>query len=313
MHEGIVTRRNVVAEVGSSAFTRLVGSGVLRPAFRGIYLLRAVPRSDDAVRRRAALVYADRSPAADRLPAYLCCQSAATEWALPLPLPKEVSVGVPRGRTVARQAGLVVHGHDLPADAIVTRRDVRLVTIHQALVQAFGTLDRDDRRQLVIRSVQDRLVAPERIRASMRRTTPGRAELRELLTLTESGSHSELEITALATVLDRYGLSTVFVQQFSRATSQRSIPMDFAAVEHRLNLETDGSRYHTDPPQRRADVRRDLDLSRQGWVVIRCQYENVTDEPERVAAALLVALQQRGWTAKPTTTAGRLLLATLAE
>lgn len=132
-----------------------------------------------------------------------------------------------------------------------------------------------------------------------------------MLSLAESGSHSELEIAAMSRVLVAYGLATLFQRQFTPALPGRRVTMDFAAPAYRVNLETDGSRYHSRPAQRRADVRRDLDLGRHQWAVIRCQYENVMDEPDRVAAAIMSQLVQRGWTDAPSTTAGRLLRATL--
>jgi very-short-patch-repair endonuclease len=313
MYDEILTRRAALTDLSPTELQRLVRAGTLHHTFRGVYIKSNGRRGNvtPAAVRRAALTYADLAPAAARYPAYLCCHSAAAESELPTPHLSEVSVGVPRGRIVTDQPGLLIHRHGVDEASLVIRNGVRLVDRHLALAQAFTVLPKDERRQLVIRSIQERLVAPDLVRQAISRTARHRRELLDLLALTEAGSHSELEIAAMSRVLIRYGVAHEFEQQYSQAMPRRHTPMDFAAVALRINLEADGSRYHSRPEQRRDDVRRDLDLKRHKWAVIRCQYENVLDEPERVAAALLVELLERGWTGRPTTGEGRLLLATL--
>ncbi|MEP7054369.1 MAG: DUF559 domain-containing protein [Actinomycetota bacterium] len=315
MYDGVLTRRTALIDLSPTALNRLIRTGALLPAFRGVLISSPTSggRADPMLLRRAGLAYADIPHSSTELPAYLCCASAAAEWDLPVPSLPDVFVGVPRTRVVAKQPGLHVHRHDIQEDQVAIRNGVRLVNRHCALVQAFTVLETDDRRQLVIRSVQRGLVSADLAVAATTAATRHRKEFLELIALTRAGSHSELEIKALSRVLARYGIAELFQQQYADALPSQHAPMDFAVVAFRLNLETDGSRYHTDPEQRRWDVRRDLDLKRLRWTVIRCQYENVVDEPERVAAAVLSELLQRGWQGRPTTAAGRLLLATLRE
>jgi very-short-patch-repair endonuclease len=312
--DGIIWRRSVLRNMRPDQFNALVKVGRLRRVFHGLYVdVVAVAAVEwGAVLRRAGLQFADgERPADSDESSYLCCWSAAEEWDLPVEAANGVSVGVPRKRTVSKQDGLTIHRHDCAETRIAQRGGVRVVPLELAVVQAFRALPKDARRQLVIRSVQANKVYADRVRPYISRTTPHRAELLELLALAEAGGHSELEIKALKSVFRRFGIQAVFRQQFATAIPGRSTPMDFAAPDLHLNIEADGSKYHSSPERRSADVRRDLDLSRHRWKVLRCLYENVVDEPERVAAAIIGALLERGWTGRPTTARGRLLYAKL--
>jgi hypothetical protein len=278
--DGIIWRRAALRTMRADQFNVLVKIGRLVRAFRGLYLDEVTVAGMDrgAVLRRAGLQFADgeRPPDSDDS-SYLCCWSAAEEWDLPLEALLGISVSVPRERTVTKQYGLAIHRHACQPSQIRQRRGVRVVPLELALVQAFSALPKDARRQLVIRSIQDRKVYADRVRPYISRTTPRRAELLDLLALAEAGAHSELEIKALLAVFRRYGIHGVFCQQFADAIPERSVPMDFAAPDLHLNIEADGSKYHSAPDRRSADVRRDLDLSRHRWKVLRCLYENVVD------------------------------------
>jgi very-short-patch-repair endonuclease len=166
---------------------------------------------------------------------------------------------------------------------------------------------------MVIRSLQDELTSGEEVRKYVTGNIRSRRQLLGLLELAENGSHSELEIIALHKVMQRFGLAHLFRQQHVARVQGFSIAMDFAAVEFKLDFETDGSRYHSSPRARSRDNKRDLALRTAGWHVLRALYEQVVDHPEQVASAILSLLVERGWTGKPKTTQGRLLLASLSR
>lgn len=306
MYDGVVTRRELLQAITRSALDTLVSSGQLLPLFRGVYAdATSHGESPGATRRRAGLVYADGGEKREEDDqAYLCCISGAEEWQLPLDGNYGVFVAVPQKRTIATQPGLHAHTHAAVEKAVRTRGDVRVVAIETALIQAFSCLPREKGRELVIRSVQGSRVSAQRVRQAVLATTPGRAALLEVLELAEGGSHSELEIKALKGVIRRFGLGHLFERQFSAAIPGRHIPMDFAAVDWKVNVETDGSKYHGPSDQRSADLIRDLDLRTVRWDVIRCLYEHVVGNPERIAAGIIGTLLEHGWTGRPTTVAG---------
>jgi very-short-patch-repair endonuclease len=306
MYDGVLRRQELLQAMGRAAFDLLINSGQLLPAFRGVYLDAAThAQSPGRTRRRAGLEYADGGVKREEgASAYFCCISAAEEHHLPVEGVHDVFVALPKKRTVAKQPGMRTHTHAAVEETVRTRRDVRLVPIETALIQAFSCLPREKGRQLVIRSVQDGRVSACRVREAVLATTPGRAELLEVLELAEGGSHSELEIKALTGVMRRFGLAHVFERQYSDAIPDRYVPMDFAAVDLKVNVETDGSKYHGPSAQRSADLIRDLDLRALRWDVVRCLHEHVVGHPERIAARIIGTLLEHGWTGRPTTVAG---------
>lgn len=66
--------------------------------------------------------------------------------------------------------------------------------------------------------------------------------------------------------------------------------VDFLWREARLVVETDGYRYHRGRQAFEDDRARDLDLRSQGYDVLHFSYRQVTEEPERVGAAVRDAL-----------------------
>ena len=63
--------------------------------------------------------------------------------------------------------------------------------------------------------------------------------------------------------------------------------------ERRLVVELDGYAYHSSRASFAADRRRDRELQRRGFVVLRFTYQEITDEPDAVASALLAHLARR--------------------
>jgi very-short-patch-repair endonuclease len=72
-----------------------------------------------------------------------------------------------------------------------------------------------------------------------------------------------------------------------------SYEVDFLWRAERLVAELDGYAYHSSREQFAADRRRDRELQRRGYVVLRFTYEEVTREPEAVLAALRAELAKR--------------------
>lgn len=312
MYPGIVVRQQALQHVSASGFRDLVASDRLRRLFRGIYLDTQAQFKTDALVRRAALAYADRNIADSRAPAFLCCESAGAEWTLACCRPAPVTVSVPRPRSVRPHAGLVIHRHKC-TDIVTNRDGVRLVPLARALVQSFGRLPPEGGREMVLRAVQDGMTHVAAVRPHISHNQPKRGELIDLLSLAGDGSHSVLEIAAVEGVIGRFGLSSVFEQQYAVGLAGRGVVMDFATAQFKVNLETDGSRYHSSPEARRRDSARDLELRRDGWYVVRALYEQVIDHPEQIATALMSILVERGWTGRPDTNEGRLALASLTS
>lgn len=66
--------------------------------------------------------------------------------------------------------------------------------------------------------------------------------------------------------------------------------VDFAWLEHRLVVETDGYAFHADRNTYRTDRRRTNAFVLDGWRVLRFTWEDVMHQPETVVAAVRAAL-----------------------
>ena len=123
----------------------------------------------------------------------------------------------------------------------------------------------------------------------------GVAQLRAVL-----GEH------AIGTTLTRPGLEELTLAVFDRAGIPRphvnvlltcrpgvAWEVDFLWRSERLVLETDGARFHRTPRQIERDRRKEADLVRAGYQVLRASYQQVRYDSRAVAPMILAALADR--------------------
>lgn len=77
------------------------------------------------------------------------------------------------------------------------------------------------------------------------------------------------------------------VSQLHIASAERSYYVDFAWPEHGLIVECDSMLAHSTPEQLQSDLRRQNDLIRLGWTLLRFTYWDVVDRPTYVGESLL--------------------------
>jgi len=116
------------------------------------------------------------------------------------------------------------------------------------------------------------------------------ARARQVLLLCDPANGSVLE-TVLRVRMALAGLSG-FASQYE-VTGPRGQPVfrvDFCAEAVRLEIETDGARWHPDPPR---DQARDHALAARGWRVLRFTWAQVVYEPELLLELIREALECR--------------------
>ena len=211
--------------------------------------------------------------------------SALTVWRL-APESDPVHVSVPAGRRALRRPGLVVHrAQDVPTDHL---GPYPVTDLARSLVDAWGLAHgATSRRRLievsrgaVIGALRDRRIRSRELRAEVLRrpALPGRARLRELVTLVEEGCQSELEVWGVREVLRAPGMPR-FVQQHAVALPFGTVHLDAAVPELKVAIELDGAAFHGSPEARERDTRRDVALAALGWVVLRFSYRRLATEP----------------------------------
>ena len=76
-------------------------------------------------------------------------------------------------------------------------------------------------------------------------------------------------------------------------TSRRAFELDFALIDHRVDLEVDGWAHHSSRRAFEADHERDAELAAAGWHVLRFTWHEVTERPSWVAARIDALLRLR--------------------
>jgi hypothetical protein len=256
---GVVSRRQMLdVGLGEAAIARRVQAGRLYRVHRGVYAVGHRGLSNEG-RWMAAVLACGPG-------AVLSHRSAACLWRLLPAVEETIDVSVPTDGGRKRRSGIRIHRTLAMAPRSCTSRKGIPVT------------------------------APERTIADLRRVvTP--AVLRRAIRQAETfGMQTGLGAKTVATrseLEDRFlGLCwrhrlpapevNVWIDRYE---------VDFLWREQRLIVETDGYRFHRGSQAFEDDHTRDLELRALGYAVHRFTYRQVTEMPQRVAAAVRKALR----------------------
>lgn len=205
----------------------------------------------------------------------LTCLAALRVHGCWVPRAPGVHVRVADGVAVARRPGVQVHW---TPERVTPGVDSVLDALTSALVCS-------DLRTLVVivdSLVNRGLVPPQHVRAILATTPRGR----RALGLHDPRAESGIE-TLIRLALRRHRV---------RARSQVVIPgvgrVDFV-IGDRLVLEADGYEWHGDRAAFEQDRKRDRELVRRGYIVIRATYAQVVEELDALVLAVLDVLRRR--------------------
>lgn len=290
MDDLITTAQALAQGLSHSDIRRLITTGAWLHLVRGVY---AIANSDvplAALRRRAALVLAGDD-------GWLYGASALAEWGRAVGDQEVVHLAMVRTGITISGRGVVVH-RTTAATPWVERDGVRLERFESAVISAFvATPDDRDRQELLCRAVRERRTTTARLRvaAGARGRFRGSRRFAAILALVELGCRSPIEIDYYLLVELPFGLPA--------GERQRPLPRrrggrigaaygDVYYPELKLLVELDGSADHSDE-NRRADLRRDLDLAALGIVTVRLTGRQVREEAALTARLLLDAFAER--------------------
>jgi very-short-patch-repair endonuclease len=260
-------------------------------------------RADDAaVRRRAALAYADggssrqpRSPGGEGGGGALSHTSALAVWGLVNGQDLEREHVTVAHRSTPRSRGWLVVHHSLEAPQAVMRDGFAVTRLEQSLVDAWSCLPAARRRAPVIAAVNGRLTTAQRLGDALAAAPKltGRAELRGLLAKLAAGCRSALEIWGDDHVFASHGMPG-FARQVPIRLDHYTAYLDVYHEETRVDFELDGASVHGSSRQREIDLRRDAELAARGILVVRLSHARLTEEPEAVRREVLTILRNRG-------------------
>jgi len=100
---------------------------------------------------------------------------------------------------------------------------------------------------------------------------------------------SVLEV-AMSRLLAAHGLPPATFHHLA-PTRRRTYELDFAIVEHRIDIEVDGWAHHANRRAFEADRERDAELVAAGWIVLRFTWHQVRQRPAWVAGRIAAVLE----------------------
>jgi very-short-patch-repair endonuclease len=279
---GVVAREQLRAlGLGEHAIVRRVKQGRLQRLHRGVY----------AVGHRAL------RPEGRMLAAVLACgpgavlshRSAAALWGLRYNDRARVDVTTTEKRGVGDPAIDLHRARTLDPTDITEHRGIPITTVARTFVDLAGVVDKPalDRalNQAEILGLYDHAALTEILDRSNGRR--GAQALRTALAQPPALTRSELEAQFLTLCADR-GLP-----QPSLNAAVCGYEVDFLWRQANLIVETDGYAYHRTRQAFERDRRRDGELKRAGYEVLRVTYWQVKREPEWVASTIQALLKRR--------------------
>jgi len=206
------------------------------------------------------------------------------------PVPDAVHVTVSR-RVHVDEAGVVEHRVRLE-DVDVTRRDgLPITTAERTLVDLLATGSEGEARGLLFRAVQQNWLDEPALRAHIdrRRGMHGTKQLRKLVELLGTGAHSVAERRLHEILTQVPGLR--WQANVPVCTPEGTFVPDVVLHDHRVVIEVDGRRYHSDAGQFGRDRERQNVLTRDGWTVLRFTWWDIVERPgyvRRMIEAIVV-------------------------
>jgi len=222
-------------------------------------------------------------------------RTAAVLWGFDLAVePRDVEVHVAAGRTHVHLDGVTAHARDLrdcvvrvvPGHGAMRVTSAAATVVGCALTRPVpeGVAVADSALRSGVMSIEELVTAVE---ANAGR--PGARRLRYVLSLVDPSCESVLE-SLVRVLLASHGLwprSQYLVLSRDGAPVARA---DFAWEEVRLLLECDGHRWHDPVDARDRDRRRDNEVARLGWRVLRVSWDEVVRQPASVVKLVRDAL-----------------------
>ena len=273
---GAVARRQLTAAcISPSQIRTWVSHGRLHPRHRGVYAWGRPELSIEG-ELAAALLYAGPGAALASL--------TALWWQQLLNHPLQpILVASPHRRRPA-EGVRVTH---VPALTRHLHRSLPVVPLPEALLAASSSLSLNALRLVIARAEYERLLDRAALEAALRSGRPGTPALRAAV---------DAHLPALAGCANEHERDYVLLCERSglpipepNVRIGRYRP-DMLWREHGLIVEIDGKRAHSTPAQLAADARRQAELERRGYTVVRFTAAEIRADPGRVAAATRQAL-----------------------
>lgn len=291
LQAGVVTREQASAHgVSPRIVSRLIGEGHWRRLDRGVFLTADVRPTFETRAWAGTLLGGDRARVGQLAAARL--HGLADED------PALVTVLVPHEQRPAPR-----HGYEFVRErAGIHRRSVGTPprsTVEDTVLDLSATARPEDVVGWVTLAVERRRTTSRRLQRALaaRPRHPRRELLDGILADVAVGVRSPLELTYLRDVERAHGLHALVTRQLPSPTHKAVRDVCYTAFG--VVVELDGRLGHTELGRFR-DMDRDNEASLDGLLTLRFGAGDLNGRPCGVAAKVVRALRQRGWTGLPT-------------
>jgi hypothetical protein len=173
----------------------------------------------------------------------------------------------------------------------------RFVSAPEAFLDTIIKLPRVQRSAFIDAALQQRLVTAEDFAHWMQprlgKGHTGATALRYALLRMSTGARSEAE-QRMAVLLKRSRTGHWRPNYpLYNATGRVVAEIDFALTDLRIAIEVDGRAHHSDHRSFERDRQRQNHLALGGWLVLRFTWEQITEQPSAVMAAVAAAVSHR--------------------
>ena len=295
--------RAELAKAGLTAgrLRSLLARGALVRVRRGVYASAAL-----TPRRRHLLsgghpdpAYVEQVRAALLAPggsAAAAGRTAAVLWGFDLVVePAAIEIHTAVGRTHVAMASVLLHARslvDIEVRDLGGHRPLRVLTPVATVLDCAASRPLHEAVAVADSAMRLGAVTLHQLTEAVqaRRGLPGARRLRRVLALVDPGCESVLE-SLLRILLAQHEIAPGRSQYVIRTPGGKIVARaDFAWPDVLLMLECDGQRWHDPEDARALDRRRDNEVARLGWRVLRITWDDVVNRPGYVVALVRDAL-----------------------
>lgn len=267
-----LTSRQVDGLLRQGALLRM-GSGVLR--------LAGAPFSEDT--RHWYAVLATRG--------VLIAGSAAYLWQLLDRPPALVQVAIGSQRRINGLPGIRVRRLDIPDAELTTRFRLPVTTRARAAIDHLADSPLVEAIPFADRALAQGWFTMRDLERRLERPVNGNVRLRQVARTLMVGAEAESE-RRLHRLLHRHGIAGWSANYPVLMGGRLIARIDIAFPAQRLAIEVDGLAYHSDRSRFQRDRTRQNELVNLGWTVLRFTWQDLTAHPDRVIAAVRLALHR---------------------
>jgi Transcriptional regulator, AbiEi antitoxin/Protein of unknown function (DUF559) len=294
---GIVTTAELLAAGRSkNQINTLVKHGVLTKLGRGVYANARLTPTYDRLVGGQVLLRAVASLAVVGNDATVSHESAAQLYNIDLLRRPDKAVTLTcrpehgwRGPSTVR-----VHTADLPAGHVNTNPGFRLTTPARTVIDLARILDLKAGVVTADSALHKKLTTKDELREVIAACPHHRGitRAREVVAFADGRAESPLESVARVVFAD-LGLPPPDLQVWLGAGAAPVARVDFYWRQHRTIAEVDGDmKYDLDPARARTQLERDRLLRRDGYEVVHFTWDEITRQPELVAATIRDAFKK---------------------